>query len=175
MAYANNTQEDLHTDANPEPEFHQDESTSGRGRGQYTSGQYANHTFVSPNLNVNIHCATNVIQGGNITVNNHYGRKRIKAKPKKAITNSNEKMTQIQKETLCKEIGADYKLIGLELGHTKGQLEQWRMEFSANRRELNHHILSQWEKKQDSEATRSALANILVKLKRGDLADHLAD
>ena len=30
MAYANNTQEDLHTDANPEPEFHQDESTSGK-------------------------------------------------------------------------------------------------------------------------------------------------
>lgn len=161
MAHASNQFDDIQNDASPEFE-------DSKQRGP-------DITINTNSMNLVIHNATNVITGNLTVVHHHNRKKKISKEPKKEVTNSNEKMTQLQKESICQEIGNDWKRMGRELGFSKGRLEQWELQESPDYKELNHVILSQWEKDNDVNATCSNLAQIFIKLKRGDLADMLAD
>ena len=85
-------------------------------------------------------------------------------------------MSVEQKLEICQRVGPDWKRLGRLLAFDDSRLEQWKEENKDDLTELNHCILTQWERDQDTEASREALAKIFDKnLKRGDLADILAD
>ena len=67
------------------------------------------------------------------------------------------------------------KKLGRRLNFDDGRLEQWELENKPNYSELNHIMLTQWERDQDENASCTNLASILDKIGRGDLADFLAD
>ena len=123
---------------------------------------------------VTIHHAQHVVHNGTMNVNYKNASKTKKKKATKPLTNSTAKLTLEQKQKICERMGRSWRKIGRNLGFDDGLLEHWEMEHKPAS-ELNHYILTQWERENDESATCQRLAKVLDKIGRGDLADFLAD
>ncbi|KAH9515702.1 Interferon-induced, double-stranded RNA-activated protein kinase [Bulinus truncatus] len=121
----------------------------------------------------------NVMIGDNNTME-VYGstntKKQLIKKPAtKPITNSKENPTKDQLLDIKNIVGNNWKDLGRRLSFNDAYLEQMKIDSGRDIGELVYQILLKWIQREAKNASKAKLAEIFLKLDRGDLADLLAD
>ncbi|CAL1532367.1 unnamed protein product [Lymnaea stagnalis] len=122
----------------------------------------AKHLVIGTGAVMNINCGL-----GNQT-------KKIKISPQKPLTKSQEQPSTDQLLDIKEKVGQDWKDLGRRLNFDDSVLEQMHEE-NQTLDELIYQILRRWKQRENVNATRERLAQVFMKLDRGDLADILAD
>ncbi|KAH9515695.1 hypothetical protein Btru_011757 [Bulinus truncatus] len=99
----------------------------------------------------------------------------IKKPATKPITNSKERPSRDQLLDIKDRVGNNWKDLGRRLIPDDAYLEQMKIDNEGDIGELVYQILSKWIQREAENASKAKLAEIFLKLDRGDLADLLAD
>lgn len=90
------------------------------------------------------------------------------------LTASLEQPSRDQIMDIKDRVGSDWKDLGRRLDFDDAVLDQMELDFKPLS-ELIYQILNKWKQREHEKATRNKLAQVFMKMDRGDLADFLAD